>query len=123
MFCFATLLVVFLMMFNERLKEVGLLRAMGAKRNWIMRQFVSEAGIMVGIGSVAGVACGWLATVVYNGVLEQAPGRYQLPGLDKAGLLALGCVLLGVLIGLGSAFFPAYRASGTEPYNAIRRGE
>lgn len=122
-FCFAVLLVVFLMMFNERLKEVGLMRALGARRNQLLRLFVSEAALLVGIGSMAGIACGWLLTALYRSSLEISTGRYHWPGLGQTGLLALGCVLLGLLVGLGSAFFPAFRVSSTEPYSAIRKGE
>jgi len=122
--CCTVLLVVFFMMFNERLREVGIFRALGAKRGFILRMFMSEATFIVGAGSVVGVSVGWLASLVYGHALTaNTAAHYHLPGLGDSALLFAACAVMGVLAGVVSAFFPAYRASGAEPYNAIRKGE
>jgi putative ABC transport system permease protein len=124
LFSCTVLLVVFFMMFNERLREVGIFRALGARRGSILRMFMSEATFIVGTGSVVGVSLGWLASLAYGHMLTaDTTAHYHLPSIGDSALLFAACAVVGVLAGLVSAFFPAYRASGAEPYNAIRKGE
>jgi len=123
-FCFLIQLAVFAMMFNERLRETGMLRALGARRRDVMRLFMTEAGLIVVSGSLAGVGVGWLFTCYYKySIMLNSTGHYVWMGQGGIALLALACLATGVAVGAMSALFPAYRAAAREPYDAIRSGE
>ncbi len=99
----------------ERTREIGTLRAIGLRRAGVVRLFVTEALLLVGLGCLAGMA---LTLLVRAGV--NAAGLSYIPpnatdrvlllvGLDGARMLSTSG-LLG-LLGLVAAFFPARRAA------------
>ena len=98
---------------NERIGEIGLLRALGAARPQIMGLFLGEAVILGSAGGLAGMALGtggaWLIRLV-------------VPGLPVH--IAWGYVLLslGIAIGIGllAGVAPALRAAGLDPIQALR---
>jgi len=123
-FCFLIQFVVFAMMFNERLRETGVLRALGATRRGVMKLFMAESCLIIVSGSLAGVAAGWLISLAYRYRLTMlSENHYVWMGQGGIALLALACVATGIVVGVCSALFPAYRAAGLEPYEAIRSGE
>ncbi len=96
----------------ERRGEIGLRRAMGARRRHIGGQFVLESALLAGAGGLAGVALGIAFTAVAARV-----ARYSLsipPSAPVAGLIAAGAV--GVLAGI----YPALRAARLSPADALR---
>jgi putative ABC transport system permease protein len=96
----------------ERRSEVGLRRALGARRRHIAVQFLGESFVLGICGGVVGVLLGIGATGAY----AAAEGLTLLvPGLAVAGGLAAAC-LLGALAGL----YPAMRASRLTPTEALR---
>jgi putative ABC transport system permease protein len=85
----------------ERRRQIATLRAIGASRMDVVKVLVGEAGIIAGLGALAGVALGWAAAVVISGQIERSSGLYlDLPTIGLADLATAGAaVLLGMLAG------------------------
>lgn len=96
----------------ERTHEIGLRRALGATRSAIVAQFVVESCAIGLLGGILGTAVGELV------VLSVALINDWTALLDP--LITLMAPLLGVLIGLGSGAYPAWRAGRIEPAIALR---
>jgi putative ABC transport system permease protein len=96
----------------ERRGEIGLRRALGAKRAHIGSQFVAEAALLAAVGGVAGVALGAAATTVYA-VGHQWNTVVSVP-------LLLAAVAVAVLVGAVAGLYPALRAARLSPAEALR---
>jgi putative ABC transport system permease protein len=96
----------------ERRSEIGLRRALGARRGQIRIQFLSEALLLSALGGVSGVALGVLATGVYA---ASQGWTLVVPVLAWAGGLG-AAVLIGAVAGL----LPALRAARLSPTEALR---
>ena len=115
---------VFSMTVNERRRQLGLLRSLGATRWFIFSSILEEVGIVALIGGVIGLGIGQL--VVYFGELYlRALYNVTLLPTSPAGLLPtiFESLVLGVGIGGLASTYPAFVASLMDPYDAIRRGE
>jgi len=98
----------------ERTGEIGLRRALGAKRRHIAGQFLTESAMIGTIGGLIGAALGILA------VLVVCLAREWTPVLDT--WLALIAPPLGIVIGLLAGAYPAFKAAAVEPMTALRQG-
>jgi putative ABC transport system permease protein len=118
-----------LMSVTERYKEIGTMKCLGALDKFIVRLFVLEAGVLGLLGSVAGAIAGTgLMTLTYAGRLgwsgafsswgqtSAVVGRWELP-LWLGMLLA---VLVGALLSVLAALYPAWRAAKMPPAAALR---
>jgi putative ABC transport system permease protein len=94
----------------ERTKEIGIRKAIGAKRRTILAQFLSEAAIICMMGGVIGLAIAWPATLALSRVL---PATMSL-SVAGAALLVSG------LTGIVAGFLPAWRAARLNPVDALR---
>jgi putative ABC transport system permease protein len=103
---------------SERVREIGIRKALGASPADIRAQFLAEALLLSATGGVLGVVTGALAaagaTVVVHGLLPAWVGGVSRPAV---------AVALGVSIGIGAVFgyFPARRAGQLDPTEAMRR--
>ncbi len=103
---------VLLLSLRERAREIGLRRALGARRSDIQLQFLLEAAVLAGAGSIAGVAAGLVATTVAS-VL----GRWDVVFSWPAATLG---VLTATILGLAVGVIPAARAVRLQPVAALR---
>ncbi len=101
----------------ERTREIGLRKALGAKRSDILVQFLTESAALSLCGGVAGIILGWIIIKVVSVVAANA-------GLPFAPMLPLDVVALAVgvslLVGIISGIYPAFRAARLDPIEALR---
>ena len=100
---------------NERTREIGVRKAIGASDGQIVRQFLAEAGIIGLIGGVSGLFLGWVASLVANRLLE---GR-NLNLFLVSPRLAIGSVAFAIVLGLVSGLYPALHAARLQPVVAL----
>ncbi len=98
----------------ERTGEIGLRRALGAKRRHIAGQFLGESVAMGLVGGILGASIGIICVVVVSAA------NAWTPVLDMR--LALAAPPAGALVGLVAGLYPAIRASRMEPVDALRAG-
>jgi putative ABC transport system permease protein len=96
----------------ERTHEIGIRKAIGARRRDLRRQFLFEAAALSSLGGILGVLLGWAASKAVEG-MTPFPARVT-PGLVIAGLLV--STFSGVLAG----WLPAARAARLDPVEALR---
>ena len=101
---------------SERTKEIGMRKAIGASDGQIVRQFLTEAGVIGLFGGVTGLFVGWIATVVANKALEDS--AFSLFLLTPR--LAAGSVAFAIVLGLIAGFFPSLHAARMKPVDALR---
>ncbi|MBF0505446.1 MAG: ABC transporter permease [Nitrospirae bacterium] len=114
----------FYMIVNERQREIGLLRAMGAKKRHVFRLIITEAVIISTMGGVCGLIGGAAILLTFKPlILHSLKLPYLLPSPEVLTELVLGTLLFSMLIGLLGSLLPAISAGRMEPYEAIRKGE
>jgi putative ABC transport system permease protein len=95
---------------SDRIKEIGVRRALGARKSDILYQFLSEAILLSSIGGVLGLSLAYLAVFAVQNLF---PAYIDLMSV----LLALG---ISSAIGITFGVFPARKAANLEPVEAIR---
>ncbi|HSB30183.1 MAG TPA: FtsX-like permease family protein [Candidatus Sulfobium mesophilum] len=114
----------FYMIVNERQRELGLLRAMGAKRAQIFALIVNEAVLISVTGGLFGIAVGFSLLLAFKDIMiKSLKLPYLLPSGDILIELVFGAILFSIITGLLASLLPAASASRMEPYEAIRKGE
>jgi putative ABC transport system permease protein len=115
---------VFSMIVNERQREIGLLRAMGATKGFVFKQIVLEATLLTTAGGILGVICGGVIILAFkNLIVASLKIPYLWPAASYISYVAVFCFTLAVLMGIVAALYPATISSKMEPYSAIRKGE
>ena len=97
---------------TERTMEIGVRRAFGARRREIVAQFAIEAGVLCGLGGLVGVPAG--------AALAWAIARFAQWPVAVSPLSAVVAVGLSAAIGFGFGIYPARRAAGVDPVEALR---
>jgi putative ABC transport system permease protein len=116
--------LVFTLIVNERQRELGLLRAMGARSDFVFRLMLGEATLLTGTGGAIGVVISAILVISFQGLLEQRLKiPFLFPTLPEMLALSAGLIVLALLSGALACFQPAFRISRMEPYLAIRLGE
>jgi putative ABC transport system permease protein len=105
-------LAVMLLSVRERIREIGLRRALGARRTDIRLQFLLESSMLAAVGGAAGVVLGLIAAASLALI-----GPWDMVFPWTAVLLGLLC---STLLGLAIGVIPATRAAGLEPVEALR---
>jgi len=108
---------IMLVSVTERTREIGLRKALGARRRDILIQFLTESSLLSLIGGLIGVFLGWLISFVL-GKIAVATGN------DFTPVVSMGAVALATIfsaaVGLFFGIYPANRAAGLEPVEALR---
>jgi len=103
----------------ERINEIGVMKAVGARNSDIMLIFLIESGLLGLVGGIIGVAIG----AGLSKMIEYIAITQFATNLLKAAMplyLFVGCLVFAFLVGAISGVFPAYRASRIKPVDALR---
>jgi len=95
----------------ERTREIGVRKAIGAKRRNILFQFLIEAACICLIGGLIGLGIAWGATLAVTHLLFPATLSWTIVGI---------ALLVSLLTGVVSGFLPAWRAARMDPVEALR---
>lgn len=104
---------IMLVSVTERTSEIGLKKAIGAKRRRILSQFLTEAAVLTGMGGVIGVVVG-VAFALLMSKVTGAPSAISVPSI-------LIAVVFSTVIGVVFGMIPAVKASNLNPIEALRR--
>jgi putative ABC transport system permease protein len=96
----------------ERTREIGVRKAIGAQNHDILFQFLMEATYVSTIGGFIGLLLGIVAVYVVS-IISQ----YDL---DPSWSMAIIAIIVSMLVGIVSGFYPAYRAANLRPVDALR---
>lgn len=103
---------IMLVSVTERTQEIGLKKAIGARKSIILGQFLTEAAVLTSIGGLIGVAVGiGLAQVISK--VSDTPVAISVPA-------AVGAVVFSMIIGIVFGMLPSYKAANLDPIDALR---
>lgn len=103
---------ILLVSVTERIREIGIRKALGAQKKDIVMQFISESIIMTGISGLIGILIGIAAGSIISGLIKIPP----VVDLKIISLAFSGSVLLGLIFGV----YPAKRAADLDPIESLR---
>jgi putative ABC transport system permease protein len=104
---------IMLISVTERTAEIGLRKAVGARRSDIRAQFLMEAVVLTVTGGLMGIAMGWLIAFIVRTTIPSVPATLSYEWA------ALG-VIISVSVGLFFGFYPANRAANLDPIICLR---
>jgi ABC-type antimicrobial peptide transport system permease subunit len=104
---------IMLMSVTQRTREIGVRKAIGARRRDVIWQFLTEAIVLTGAGGVIGVLLGGAISLTINALIPSLPSSIPL----WAVLLAVG---VSMSVGLFFGMYPAIKAARLDPVEALR---
>jgi putative ABC transport system permease protein len=110
-----------LMAVFERTKEIGMMKAMGGSRGDVFKLVWAETILTTVLGGLAGVAVALVSSRLIEALI-----RGMIPYAPKGSLIGISlptvvmCVILSLVLGLVAGFYPAFRAAGVRPVEAIK---
>jgi putative ABC transport system permease protein len=116
--------LVSLMAANERRREIGVLRALGATRSYVFRLIIGESLVVAAIGSFIGISTAWILLIMFKNYISVVVGiPLLMPGIGSLTYGAGMAIVLTVGIGAVAALYPSVQSARMEPYEAMRSGE
>ena len=103
---------IMLVSVTERIREIGLRKALGATPGAILRQFLTEASLLGVAGGLLGIALGVVGAMVLPSVLRQP--------VTVSTTAALAALVISLVIGIVAGVYPATRAARLSPIDALR---
>ena len=101
----------------ERTREIGLRKAMGARKSDIMIQFLTESSLLSLFGGLLGIGLGWLIAFIVGQIAAASDANIvPVVGLDAILLATIFSAAVGLFFGL----YPANRAANLQPVEALR---
>ena len=104
---------IMLVSVTERTREIGIRKAVGARKSDIIVQFLTEAVVLTGMGGVIGLAMGWSVSLLTGLIFRNLPTAVPL-------WAAASGILVSVGVGLFFGIWPAGRAANLDPVVALR---
>ncbi|MFW6449997.1 MAG: ABC transporter permease [Nanoarchaeota archaeon] len=102
----------------ERTKEIGVMKAIGARNSYIAMIFMGESGILGLLGGVIGISLGYGVAVIGGRIAEDAGYGLLTPYFPL--WLIIGCLLFAFGVGALSGLLPALQAAKLKPVDALR---
>lgn len=103
---------IMLVSVTERTQEIGLKKAIGARKGKILGQFLTEAAVLTSLGGILGVLAGTILAQVIS-YITTTPVAISIPA-------AIISVLFSMAIGIVFGVFPSYKAANLNPIDALR---
>lgn len=107
---------IMLVSVTERTREIGIRKAVGAKRRDILLQFLVEAAMLSLTGGIIGLMLAFVGTLLING---RNMGGYPIQAPVSLDILIVA-VSVALVIGLASGSYPAFRAASLDPIESLR---
>jgi len=108
---------IMLVSVTERTREIGLRKALGARKKDILAQFLTESVLLGLIGGVIGIALGWAISLAVSQIAISSGTMLEISVTLNSVLLA---TLFSVAVGIFFGYYPANRAASLEPVEALR---
>ena len=108
---------IMLVSVTERTREIGLRKALGARKRDILTQFLTESSLLSLIGGIIGIMLGWFISYIVGRIAEASGTAFTpLVGMDAILLATIFSAAVGLFFGI----YPANRAASLEPVEALR---
>jgi len=105
---------------SRRSREIGIRMALGARRQQAVWTVARDVGVLVGVGTSAGLALTLVAILALRAVVVPTPGiSIYRPTIDPLAMLTVAAFV--AMVGLAAAYVPARRAAMVDPLVALRR--
>lgn len=112
---------VFSLIVNERRREIGVLRAAGASRNFVFQLFLTESGILAFGGGLSGIILSMsMLCFLRSWLMSVLEIKVRLPSLLGFMAFTIGSFLIALILVLPALLYPAIRASRLDPAVAMR---
>lgn len=108
---------------NERRREIGVLKSLGADEGDIRWLFLAESGVIGALGTVGGILFGWGITRIVSAVAQSYMRSEGVPEMDLFALplwLILAALVTGIGVSVLAGLYPAARAARVDPVEALR---